>query len=115
MNQLLDAMQGRLAPLPVELGRLVPEEPVDVRIAPVDIDAARGGERLDPGGRVSENSAQAVDDVLELLLLIRLEKPRPLEGTQLRPDAGRLQVVIAPISSVMTTGVVSRRRSSGYA
>jgi hypothetical protein len=50
-------MQGRLALFPVELGRLLPEEPVDVRIASVDIDHARDRERLEvkptlaPSGR----------------------------------------------------------------
>src|SRR5207247_3091385 len=49
--------------------------------------------RFDPGGRVSGDAADHVDDVLELLLLVGLEKPRPLEGPELHPDPGRLQVV----------------------
>src|SRR5712692_1334113 len=93
VDQLLDAMQDRFALLPVELARLLSEEAVDVLIAPVRVEAARDRERLDPGGRVSKNTAQAVDDVLQLLLLIRLEEPGPLERAQPRADAHRLQIV----------------------
>src|SRR2546428_8136101 len=58
VDQLLDAMQNRLALLPVELGRLLSEEAVDVRIATIGVDAARDRERLDPGGGVAEDAAR---------------------------------------------------------
>src|SRR6266705_1817964 len=93
VDQLLDAMQDRLALLAVELDRLLSEEAVDVPIAYVGVDAARDRERLEPGGRVPEDTAQAVDDVLQLLLLIRLEEPGPLERAQPRPDPHGLQVI----------------------
>src|SRR5213593_3724090 len=93
VDQLLDAMEERLALLRVELTRLLLEEPVDVGVSPVGVGAARDGERLDPGGRVAEDAAQPVDDVLELLLLIRLDEPRPLERAKPRLDADGLKIV----------------------
>src|SRR5437660_1013015 len=50
-------------------------------------------EGLNPGRRVPEDAAQAVDDVLQLLLLVRLEEPCPLERAESRPDSDGLQVV----------------------
>src|SRR5206468_6633247 len=44
VDQLLDAMQHRLALLRVELGRMLPEESVDIGIAAVGVRAARGRE-----------------------------------------------------------------------
>ena len=87
-------MQNHLALLRVELGRLLTEEPIDVGIAAVGVRAARGGERLDPRGRVAGDAAQAVDDVLQLLLLIGLHERRALQRAELRPDAGRLEIVL---------------------
>src|SRR3989475_10832402 len=72
---------------------LLLEEPVDVGVPPVGVGAARDHERLQPGGRVAEDAAQPVDDVLELLLLIRLEEPRPLERAEPRLDADGLKIV----------------------
>ena len=85
VDQLLDAMEERLALLRVQLARLLPEEPVDVGVSAVGEGAARDRERLDPGGRVAEDAAQAVDDVLELLLLVRLEERRALERAEPAP------------------------------
>src|SRR2546430_12413905 len=93
VDQLLDAMEKRLALLRVELTRLLLEEPVDVGVPPVGVGAARDHERLQPGGRVAEDAAQPVDDGLELLLLIRLEEPRPLERPEPRLDADGLKIV----------------------
>src|SRR5262249_24067892 len=52
------------------------------RISPVGVGTARGHERLEAGGRVAEGAAQAVDEGLQLLLLVGLEEGRALE----RPD-----------------------------
>src|SRR3989441_6211327 len=93
VDQLLDAMEKRLSLLRVELTRLLLEEPVDVGVPPVGVGAARDHERLQPGGRVAEDAAQPVDDVLELLLLIRLEEPCPLERAEPRLDADGLKIV----------------------
>src|SRR5256885_16473728 len=86
-------MEKRLALLRVELTRLLLEEPVDVGVPPVGVGAARDHERLQPGGRVAEDAAQPVDDVLELFLLVRLEEPRPLERAEPRLDADGLKIV----------------------
>src|SRR6266849_8824974 len=93
VDQLLDAMEERLALLRVELTRLLLEEPVDVGVSPVGVGATRDGERLDPGGRVAEDTAQPVDNVLQLLFPIRLEKPRPLERAKPRLDTDGLKIV----------------------
>src|SRR5438552_9350031 len=93
VDQLLDAMEKRLALLRVELTRLLLEEPVDVGVPPVGVGAARDHERLQPGGRVAKDAAQSVDNVLELLLLIRLEEPRPPEPPAPRLAAGGLKIV----------------------
>src|SRR5439155_14883182 len=91
--QLLDAAQDRLALPRVELAGLLAVETVDVGIAAVGVDAAAGHESLDAGGRVAGGAAQPVDDVPELLLLVRLQEARPLERPQPRADPHRLQVV----------------------
>src|SRR5438128_4174578 len=93
VDQLLDAMEERLSLLRVKLTRLLLEEPVDVGVPPVGVGAARDHERLQPGGRVAEDAAQPVDEVLELLVLIRLEEPRPLERAKPRLDADGLKIV----------------------
>src|SRR5262249_31770124 len=48
VHELLDTVQRRLAPLLVELGALLAEEPVDVRVAAVHVRAAGRDEGLDP-------------------------------------------------------------------
>jgi hypothetical protein len=50
VDQLLDAVEQRLALLRIELAGLLAEE-----------DAARGRERLDPGGRAANDAADGVD------------------------------------------------------
>ena len=86
-------MQDRLALLRIELCRLLANEPVDVGIAAIRIGAGRGRERLDPGRRVPGDTAQAVDDVLQLLFLVRLEERRPLEWPKPRADPDGLKIV----------------------
>src|SRR5262249_57983072 len=83
----------RLTPLPVQLGRLLTEEFIDVGITTVSVRAARCREGLDSRGCVPEGAAEAVDDVLQLLLLIGLQEPSALERAELRPDADGLQIV----------------------
>ena len=86
-------MQGGLAALLVEIGRLLLEQSVDVRIAAVDVRAAGGDEGLQPGGRVAEGAAGGLHDVLELLVGVRAEEGRALERPQRGADADGLQVV----------------------
>src|SRR5438270_10364093 len=57
VDELLDAMQQRLALLGIDLDRLFAEEPVDVGIAAVGADAAGDDERLDARRRVAGGRA----------------------------------------------------------
>src|SRR5262245_18199952 len=93
VHQLLDAVTGRLAPLPGPLAGLLQEEPIDVRVAPVYIGAAAGDERLDPRRRVAERAASALDEALELLLGPSLEEGGPLDRPKLHSDTRRVQIV----------------------
>src|SRR3989454_9469503 len=93
IDQLLYPVEGHLPLLIVELSGLLPEQPVDVGIPTVGVRAAGHHEGLNPGGRVPEDAAQAVDDVLQLLLLVRLEEPGPLQRAESRPDSDGLQIV----------------------
>src|SRR5207247_9298385 len=72
VDELLDAVQCRLAPLLVELGALLAEEPIDVRVAAVNVRAARRDEGFDPRCGVAEGSASAVHEVSVLLVAIAL-------------------------------------------
>src|SRR5207245_9789089 len=83
VDELLDPVQHRLAPLVIELCRLLAEQAVDVGVAAVDVGAARGDERLQPRGGVTEGAAGALDDVLELLLAVPAEECRALERAEL--------------------------------
>src|SRR5215813_11156274 len=72
LDELLDAMERGLAALPVELGRLLPKEPVDIGIAAVHVRATRHYEGLEPGRRVAERGTRAEHKVLEGLLDLAL-------------------------------------------
>src|SRR5260221_305799 len=82
----------RSALLPVELTGLLAEEPVDVGIAAIDVRAPGGDERLQAGRRVSEGPAQAVDEILELLVLVPTEESGALERSELHPDPDGLEI-----------------------
>src|SRR5207247_4760202 len=71
VNELLDPMEDRLASLPVELAGLLAKEPVDVGVAAVDERATSDDERLEADRRIPESAADAVEHVLQLLLLVR--------------------------------------------
>src|SRR5215475_9996387 len=60
MHELLDPLQERLALLAVQLGRLVLEERVDVRIAAVHVGAPRDDVRLQTRRRVAERAAGGI-------------------------------------------------------
>src|SRR5262249_714285 len=92
VDELLDPVERRLAPLTVELAGLLSDEPVDIGIAAVDVGTAGGDERLEADRRIPEGAADAVDEILELLLLIRLEEARPLERPHARADSHRLEI-----------------------
>ncbi len=57
MHELLDPVQRRLAPLAVELGRLLRKSPSMSGIGAVDVGAAGDHEGLEPRGRVAEGAA----------------------------------------------------------
>src|SRR5262249_19199750 len=91
-HELLDAMQGRLAALAIELAGLLAEEPPEVGVAAVAVRSAAHREHLEPRRRVPEGAADAVGQILQLLFLIRLEEGGALEWTELHADADRLQI-----------------------
>src|SRR5919197_4748853 len=93
VHELLDLHEDRLALLPVELRGLLAEEPVDVRVAAVDVRAAGHHEGFEPRGRVAERSAGPVREVLVLLLRPLLEEGRALYRAQLRANPDVPEVV----------------------
>src|SRR5262252_1698639 len=93
MHELLDALQGGFASLPVHFGGLFPEEPIDVGIAPVDVGAAGGDEVLNPYRRVTEGATAGVEEIPKLLLGESLDERRPLELAKFSSDADGRQVV----------------------
>src|SRR5947208_2254218 len=62
----------------VHLGGLIAEERVDVRVAAVRAYPARDHERLDPRRGVAGRAAPDANQMLELLLLVRLVERRAL-------------------------------------
>src|SRR5438132_7214849 len=93
VHELLDLHEDRLAFLPVELRGLLVEEPVDVRVAAVDVRPAGHHERFEPRGGVAERTGGPVGEVLVLLLAPLLEEGRALDRAQLRADPDVLEVV----------------------
>src|SRR5262249_55535561 len=87
VHELLDPVQGRLAALAVELRRLLPEEPVDVGIAAVDVSAAGHDEGFEAGWRVAERGARAQHEILECFLDLSLVVRRALERGKLQAKA----------------------------
>src|SRR5207302_1906121 len=93
VDELLDAVEHRLTTLPIELGALLAEEPVDVGVAAVHVGAASGHERLEPGRRAAERGAGAQHEVLERLLDLSLVVGRSLERPELHANARGLKIV----------------------
>lgn len=62
-DELLDLVQHGLAPLAIRLGGLFLEQPVDVRIAAVDISPARDHESVEARGGIAEGAAGGLDEV----------------------------------------------------
>src|SRR6516225_599123 len=91
-DELLDPVQACLAALAIELSTLLAKQPVDVGIAAVDIRSAADREDLEPRGRVAEGAADAVGEILQLLLLVGLEERGALEWAELHADPDRLQI-----------------------
>src|SRR5215510_2640221 len=93
MHELLDAIQGCFASLPVHLDGLFSEEPIDVGIASVDIGAAGSDEVLDPYRRVTEAATAGVDEIPKLLVGESLNERRSLERAKFSADADGRQVI----------------------
>src|SRR2546425_12561211 len=95
-HELLDAMQHGLALGAVELGRLLAEEAVHVRVSTVRELPTRDRVGLEPGGGVPERAADDLDEVLELLLGDALGdalvEGGELERTQLGPNPHTLEI-----------------------
>src|SRR4029434_2054908 len=68
VQELLDAVQDRLALLRIELACLLPKEPVDVGIAAVNVGAASNHQGLESRGRVSGGDGVSLDETSVLLL-----------------------------------------------
>src|SRR5215470_11482407 len=116
-DELLDAVQCRLAALAVEVAGLLAKEPIDVGIAAINVRSAADREHFQPRGRVAEGAADAVGEILQLLFLVGLEEGGALERTEPHADADRLQIAherlahrrsrgLAPeVSSVEAVGI----------
>src|SRR5262249_60189258 len=98
-------MQDRLALLAVQLVGLLPEEPVDVSIAAIDVGAAANHQRLDSGGRVPEGAVAALGEASVFLF-----DPPPLERCSLdRPelhtDADGVELVDHRLTHIRQRGI----------
>ena len=118
VDELLDAMEGRLPPLRVDLARLLLDEPLDVGIGAVGKGAACGHEGVDARGGVARRPGRRLDDVLQLLLAVVRDERHPLEGTELRANARGLEIVDDRLTEVgvgSITVVVARVEAVGVA
>src|SRR5262249_9292662 len=93
MDELLNFVQRRFAPLVVELACLLLKELVDVGIVAVDIGAALHHKSVQSRSGVAERGTLSLDKVLEVLLPVTLEEGRALERPQPGTDAYRLEIV----------------------
>src|SRR4029450_12737394 len=93
VDELLDAVQGRLAPLRVQLVRLLLEEAVDIGVAAVDVRAAPDDEGLDSSRGIAEGAAGAGDEPLVFLFGPSLEVGRPLDRAEPHADTGGVEIV----------------------
>ena len=82
-----EPVQQRLALGPIEHGRLLAEQPLDIGIGAVDERAAGGNVRLQRSRRGAETAgADELDEALELLLRDALVEGGALERAELGPD-----------------------------
>ena len=92
VDELLHALQQHLTLRPVELRRLLPEEPVEVGMTPVDPRPARDHSALEAGRCGPEGGGEDVDGILRLLVRQSSEKCRALEWAQLSSNSDRVEV-----------------------
>src|SRR3989442_4913045 len=99
-----DLMERLLALPAVRLPSLTLEEIIHLREDAYRIEAASGGEALDPRGGIAGRPQAAEDQALELLVAPRREEGGPLHRADLRPDPDRRQVA----ADRLAHGVVGR-------
>src|SRR5262245_54019770 len=92
VDELLGLMEKLLALTAVHLHRLSLDEILDVRVRPIGEEAARCHERVEPGRRVAEGGACALDDLLEPLIPVLLEEGPALHRPNRGTDANRPEV-----------------------
>src|SRR5262249_21942742 len=87
VNELLDPVEDRLTLPAIQLGRLLVDEPFDVRIRTICEEATPSDKRIESGRRISKRRARALNNVLQPLLPILLEEGRALQWAKCRADA----------------------------
>src|SRR5205807_3829720 len=93
VNELLDPVEDRLALAAVHFARELSHQPFDVGIGPVREGTGRRHVGVEPGRRVPEGGAAALDDGPEPFVLVLLDEGRALQWTDGRADARRAEVV----------------------
>src|ERR1051325_5496217 len=93
VDGLLHLFEDRTALLLVELSALLFEHLVEIGIAAISVHAARDRHLFEPGRRVAERTAAALDQVSVLLLRIAFEKRGAFERLQPCADADLAQIV----------------------
>src|SRR5258708_16105252 len=101
VHQLLHLVLDCLAPLGIQFGRLLLEEVVDLRVAAIGIGTALDDEGGETGRGVAEGTARALDDILEPLVAVRLEKSRSFERAHLGAHARRPWIVDHCLAAVL--------------
>src|SRR5262249_8053285 len=104
-DELLDLVQNRFASFPVELGRLLLEQRVDIGIAAVDVSAAFGNKGLEAGRSIAKRTAPGLDDAREFLAGVSLEKGGPLERPKFGADADCAEIVDQRLGDIRISGV----------
>ena len=77
----------------VELDSLLLVELVEIGVVAVNKDAAFDDMRFKAGRGIAERPGTGLDDVLERLFGISLDKGRPLDRPKFRPNADRLEII----------------------
>src|SRR5207249_8955718 len=88
VDELLYSVENHLTLRPIQLGGLLPEEAIDVGVAPIGVGAAGDGEGFEPRRSVPRRTDEQVNEVLVSLFRDALEERRALERAPgWRPDA----------------------------
>lgn len=82
VHYLLDLVEDRRAFPAVEFDRLLLVESIDIGIAAIGLGAAFDDKSFQSGRGVAKGGIADLDDILEFLVEVSLEKPRSLERPQ---------------------------------